>query len=78
MTTILEHGLDLYVASPVSDRAVVLELKILVPAVHNALAAAEVANSAGNSALTAAALATFNEALDAVQSYETLKGVSQS
>lgn len=77
-TALVEKSLDLYVTTAAPDRAVLQELKILVPALHNALVAAEVANGAGNSALTAAGLAAFNEALAAVKSYESLKGVSQS
>lgn len=77
-TALVEKSLDLYVTTAKPDAAVLQELKILVPAVHNALVAAEVANSAGNSALTAAGLAAFNEALAAVQTYESLKGISQS
>lgn len=77
-TTLFEKSLDLYMTAGAPNKAVLQELQILVPALHNALSAAETANASGNSALIAAALATFNEALGAVQSYEALKGVAQS
>lgn len=73
--TLVERGLDLYVQNGNPPRAVLLELQILVPAVHNALVAVQGANRAGNSAAAAAALASFNEALAALTAYQTLSGV---
>ncbi len=75
-TTLAEKALDLYVKNGNPSPAVLSELSVLVPAVHNALVKAEQANSSGNSALTAIALAAFNEALAAYNSYATLQGVS--
>lgn len=75
-TALAEKTLDLAVTSGALPPAVIAELKILVPAVHNALKKVEAANAAGNSALTALALASFNEARAALNSYETLSGVS--
>ena len=74
--TLTEKALDLYVNTGNPSPAVLNELNVLVPAVHNALVKVEQANKAGNSALIAAALAAFNQAIDAVNSYETLQGVS--
>jgi hypothetical protein len=74
--TLAEQALDLYVKTGNPSPAVLAELNVLVPAVHNTLVKAEQANAAGNSALTAAALAGFNEALAAYNSYATLQGVS--
>lgn len=73
--TLVERGLDLYVQNGNPPRAVLLELQILVPAVHNALVAVQGANRTGNSAAAAAALASFNEALAALTAYQTLSGV---
>lgn len=75
-TTLTEQALDLYVKTGNPDPAVLKELQVLVPAVHNALVQVETANTNGNSALAAAAMAAFNQALAAVNSYETLQGVS--
>lgn len=73
--TLAEKALDLYVTSGHASKPVLDELQVLVPAVHNALKKAQAANAAGNSALVAAALAGFNEALAALNSYKTLQGV---
>lgn len=75
LTTLAEKSLDVIVTSGVLSRPVLDELAILVPAVHNALKKVEAANSAGNSALTAAALAAFNEALKAFNIYKQANGV---
>jgi hypothetical protein len=75
LATAAEKALDLYVTTGSPSTGVLNELNILVPAVHNALVKVEAANKAGNSALTAAALATFNEALAAYESYATQNGV---
>lgn len=74
--TLAEKALDLYVTTANPSKTVLQELQVLVPAVHNALVKAEAANAAGDSAATAAALAVFNEALAAYQSYATLQGVT--
>ena len=74
--TAAERALDCYVNNGSPSRAVLNELNILVPAVHSALVKVEAANKAGNSALTAAALAAFNEALAAYESYATQQGVT--
>lgn len=76
-TALTERGLDLYVTTAPENQAILQELQILVPAVHRTLLAVEAANASGNSALVAASLGTFNEALAAVKSYEALKGVNQ-
>lgn len=73
---LVEKSLDLYVQSGAASQPVLQELKVLVPAVHNALVQAENADKNGNSAGVAAGIALFNEALGAVNSYETLKGVT--
>lgn len=73
--SLAERALDLYVQTGNPPREVLLELQILVPAVHNALVTVQNANRAGNSALSAGALASFNEALAALVAYQTLKGV---
>lgn len=73
--TLVEQSLDLYVKNGHPSPAVLQELQVLVPAVHNTLVRAQQANASGNSALTAAALAAFNEATSAANSYETLQGV---
>ncbi len=73
--TLVERALDLYVQNGNPPRAVLAELQILVPAVHNALVKVEDANRAGNSAAVAAALAVFNESLSALTAYQTLQGV---
>lgn len=75
--TLAEHALDLYVTTGNPSPAVLHQLQVLVPAVHNALVKVEDANRAGNSALTAAALGAFNEALAAYASYSALQGVPQ-
>lgn len=74
-TKLIEDGLDLYVTTGAPSKAVLDQLNILVPALHNTLVAAENAQATGNSAAIASALAAFNESLAAVQSYKTLKGV---
>lgn len=76
LATAAERALDFYVNNGSPSRAVLNELNILVPAVHSALVKVEAANKAGNSALTAAALAAFNEALAAYESYATQQGVT--
>jgi hypothetical protein len=75
--TIAEKMLLVYVQSGKADPAVLRQLRVLVPAVHNALVRVQVANKNGDSALTAAALGAFNEALAALNSYSSLKGVPQ-
>lgn len=75
ITKLVEDGLDLYVTQGSPPAAVLDQLNILVPALHNTLKKAEAAQQSGNSALIAAALAAFNESLAAVHAYETLKGV---
>lgn len=75
LTTIAEHSLDLVVTSGLTPPAVLDELKILVPAVHNALKKAEDAQRNGNSPLVAVALASFNEALTALNTYKATKGI---
>lgn len=76
-TKLVEDGLDLYVTTGSPSKAVLDELNILVPALHNTLVAAEDAQRSGNSAALAAAMAAFNQALSAVQGYETKAGVPQ-
>ena len=76
-TKLLEDGLDLYVTTGHPSKAVLDELKVLMPALHTTLKAAEAAQASGNSATMATALAAFNEALAAVQGYETKQGVPQ-
>ena len=75
--TLAEQALDLYVRTGNPSQAVLSELQILVPAIHNSLVKVEQANSAGNSALAATALAAFNEALTAYQTYAANNGVPQ-
>lgn len=74
--TVAENGVTVYAQSPLANVAVLRQLKALLPPIHNALKRVQVANAAGNSALTAAALTAFNEAWAALQSYESTKGVS--
>lgn len=74
-TKLVEDGLDLYVTTGHPSLAVLNELNILVPALHNTLLASEQAQASGNSAAIAAGLAAFNEALAAVQAYEVKTGV---
>lgn len=76
-TKIIEDGLDAYVTTGHPSKAILDELNVLVPALHSTLVAAENAQSNGNSAAIAAGLAAFNEALAAVQGYETKQGVPQ-
>lgn len=76
-TKLIEDGLDLYVTTGHPSKAVLDELNVLVPALHNTLKAAESAQASGNNAAMAAGLAAFNEALAAVQGYETKQGVPQ-
>lgn len=76
ITTLVEKSLDVYVTSGYASAAVVAELKVLVPPLHNTLKQMEAANTAGNSAAAALALAAFNEALKALNGYKTLQGVS--
>ncbi len=75
--TLAERALTLYVEHGNPDPAVLRQLKVLVPAVHNALKRVQVANAAGNSALYAAALGAFNEAWAALQAYQKMKGLPQ-
>lgn len=75
VTTQAEKLLDIYVTSGLATPAVLGQLKILVPAVHNALKKAEDANRAGNNPLLAASLAAFNEALTALNQYKAAKGI---
>lgn len=77
LLTVAEKGADLYVTTGNPSPAVVGQLRILVPAVHNTLKAAQAANANGNSAGVATALAAFNEALAALQTYESAKGIKQ-
>lgn len=74
--TLAEQALDVYVKTGNPSQAVLQQLNILVPALHNTLVAAETANKAGNSAATAAAMAAFNQALAAYNSYLSLEGIS--
>lgn len=76
ITALIEKSLDIYVQSGAASPAILKQLQILVPAVHNTLVAVEKANANGNSATVAAALAAFNQALAAVNSYETLQGIA--
>lgn len=73
----IESGLDLYVTTGNPPKAVLDELAILVPALHNTLLAAEAAQRGGSNAAVAAALAAFNETLAAVQAYKAQKGIPQ-
>lgn len=75
LTTVAEHSLDIAVTGELVAPAVLDELKILVPAVHNALKKAEAAQTAGNSPLVAVALNGFNEALLALNTYKAQKGI---
>ena len=75
--TLAENAIDLYVKNGNPNQAVLGELKVLVPAVHNALVAAEAANKSGNSALAASALSAFNQAYAAYQAYAVQQGVSK-
>ena len=75
-TTLAEQAVDLYVKNGNPSQAVLLELRGLVTGLHNTLQAAQAANSSGNSATAAAAIATFNEALAAFQAYATKQGVN--
>lgn len=77
LTQAVEDGLDVYAKSGHADDAVLAQLEILVPALHNTLKAAEAAQKNGSSAAVAGALKAFNESLAAVDAYKTLKGVSQ-
>lgn len=75
ITTQVEKTLDIYVTSGLASPAVLAQLEVLVPAVHNALKKAEDAQRAGDSPLVAASLAGFNEALTALNSYKATKGI---
>lgn len=70
--TLITKSADLYVNTGSPNRAVLLEILNLSDALHTALGALEVANSAGNSLDYAA----FNAALLAYQSYATNEGIS--
>lgn len=74
-TASAERLLSVYVSSGAASRPVLDQLEILVPAVHAALKKAEAAQAAGNSPLLAAALASFNEALTALNQYKSAKGI---
>ena len=74
--TLAEQAVDLYVNTGNPSPAVLNELKSLVTAIHNTLVVAQAANASGNSAAAAAAIATFNEALAAFQTYAAKSGVS--
>lgn len=73
----IETGLNFYVTTGNPSKATLDELAILVPALHKTLVAAEEAQHNGSSAAVATALAAFNEALNAVQAYKSLKGIAQ-
>jgi hypothetical protein len=76
-TQLVEDGLDLYITNGHPSKAILDELAVLIPALHNTLVKAEDAQRGGSSAAVATALAAFNEALGAVKAYEVAKGVSQ-
>ena len=76
-TTLAEQAVDLYVKAGNPNKAVLAELNVLVPAVHGSLVAVEAANANGNSAVAAAALAAFNEAYTAYQTYAAKQGVTK-
>ncbi len=76
LTSEAERLLDIVVVNGHLSNAVLDELKILVPAVHNALKTVQAANASGDNAATALALSAFNQALNALNAYKTLKGVS--
>lgn len=75
LTTVAETNLTVLVRNDVLPIPVLERLRILVPAVHNALKKAEDAQRAGDSPLVAAALASFNEALTALNAYKAAKGI---
>lgn len=73
---LIEDGLDLYVNNGNPSQAVLAQLKSLATAVHTTLKKAQEADKAGNSALAAAALDGFNQALAAYRAYAVNQGVS--
>jgi len=75
LTTAAETNLTVLVRNDVLPVPVLERMKILVPAVHNALKKAEDAQRAGDSPLVAAALASFNEALTVLNAYKAAKGI---
>lgn len=75
-TTLAENAVDLYVKTGNPTKAVLSELQTLVTALHTALVKAEAANKSGNSAVAAAAIDAFNQALAAYQAYSVHQGVS--
>lgn len=75
LTTLAENSLTIAVRNDLIPVPALEQLKILVTAVHNALKKAEDAQRSGDSPLVAAALASFNEALTALNTYKAAKGI---
>lgn len=70
--TLVTNAVDLYVNTASPSRATLLELQFLNNSLHTALTNLQAANAAGQSL----AMASFNEALRAFNSYATSRGVS--
>ena len=75
LTTSAEQLLTVVVKNDLLPPPALEQLRALVIAVHNSLKKAEDAQRSGNSPLVAAALATFNEALTALNTYKAAKGI---
>lgn len=69
--TLVTKSIDAYVLNGMPNRATLIELKALNDGLHKAVDALEAANSAGQPQ----ALAVFNAALAAYNSYATTAGV---
>lgn len=75
LATVAENSLTVVVKNDLLPIPALKQLRILVTAVHNALDEAQAAQRSGNSPLVAAALASFNEALTALNTYKAAKGI---
>lgn len=75
LATLVEKSLDVAVVNGLLPVASLDELKVLVTSVHLSLKKAEAAQRDGNSPLVAAGIASFNEALTALNHYKAAKGI---
>lgn len=75
--TLVEHAVDIYANTGTPNAAVLHQLHdVILPAIHNALVKAEAANKSGNSALAAATISAFNEALADYRAYAVNQGIA--
>lgn len=70
-------GIDKYAVGDYGtpDAAVLKEIQLLAAPIHAALQQGDAAQKAGNSPAVAVALAAFNEAMAAMNTYEAQKGI---